>query len=152
SAIQWVQDEFDAMWAHPMARPLTSFIIEDIKRIINRQVIYDVVQWRKEKNPASTVIESPVYRKEFGLWEHQKYFVDLAYKAHKNGLGARYVLADMVGLGKTVQLALSAMLMALEGDKPILIIVPKTLIWQWQEEMSNLLDMPSAVWNGKCWV
>lgn len=44
------------------------------------------------------------------------------------------------------------MLMALEGDKPILVIVPKTLIWQWQDEMLNLLDMPSAVWNGKCWV
>jgi len=51
----------------------------------------------------------------------------------------------MVGLGKTIQLALSAMLMALEGDKPILVIVPKTLIWQWQDELLNLLDMPSAV-------
>jgi hypothetical protein len=57
--------------------------------------------------------------------EHQKYFVDLAYKAHKKGLGARFVLADMVGLGKTIQLALSAMMMALEGDKPILIICSK---------------------------
>lgn len=148
ASIQWVQDEFDALWTHPMARPLTSFIIEDLQRIINRQVIYNIPEWRKDKNPASTVIESPVYRKEFGLWEHQKYFVDLAFKAHGKGPGARYVLADMVGLGKTVQLALSAMLMALEGEKPILIIVPKTLIWQWQEEMSNLLDMPSAVWNG----
>ena len=58
----------------------------------------------------------------------------------------------MVGLGKTIQLALSAMLMALEGKKPILVIVPKTLIWQWQDELLDLLDMPSAVWNGKCWV
>ena len=61
-------------------------------------------------------------------------------------------LADMVGLGKTIQLALSAMLMALEGNKPILVIVPKTLIWQWQDELLDLLDMPSAVWNGKCWI
>lgn len=152
AAIQWVQDEFDSLWEHPLARPLTNFIIEDIKRISVRSVIYDITEWRRLENPASTVIESPVYRKEFGLWEHQKYFVDLAYKAHKNGLGARFVLADMVGLGKTVQLALSAMLMALEGDKPILVIVPKTLIWQWQEEMTTLLDMPSAVWNGRCWV
>ena len=66
--------------------------------------------------------------------------------------GARYVLADMVGLGKTIQLALSAQLMALYGDKPILIIVPKTLLWQWQDEMNNLLDMPSAVWTGKEWM
>jgi superfamily II DNA or RNA helicase len=151
-AIDWVQDEFNSLWAHPLARPLTNFIIEDIKRIAERKVIYEITQWRQTDNPAATVIESPVYRKEFGLWEHQKYFVNLAYKAHKKGLGARYVLADMVGLGKTIQLALSAMLMALEGEKPILIIVPKTLLWQWQEELLNLLDMPSAVWDGKCWV
>jgi ERCC4-related helicase len=151
-AIAWVQNEFNALWTHPLARPLTKFIIEDIKRIAERKVIYEITKWRESDNPAATVIESPVYRKEFGLWEHQKYFVDLAYKAHKNGLGARYVLADMVGLGKTIQLALSAMLMALEGDKPILVIAPKTLLWQWQDELLSLLDMPSAVWNGKCWV
>jgi superfamily II DNA or RNA helicase len=114
-------------------------------------VLYDITEWRNTDNPASTVIETPVYRKEFGLWEHQKYFVDLAYKAHTKGLGARFVLADMVGLGKTIQLALAAMLMALEGNKPILVIVPKTLIWQWQDELLNLLDMPSAVWNGRYW-
>jgi len=151
-AIEWVQNEFNALWSHPLARPLTRFIIEDIKRIAERKVIYEITQWRETDQPAATVIEAPVYRKEFGLWEHQKYFVDLAYKAHKRGLGARYVLADMVGLGKTIQLALSAMLMALEGDKPILIIVPKTLVWQWQDELLGLLDMPSAVWNGKLWV
>jgi ERCC4-related helicase len=151
-AIEWVQNEFNALWTHPLARPLTKFIIEDINRIAERKVIYEITQWRESDNPAATVIESPVYRKEFGLWEHQKYFVDLAYKAHKKGLGARYVLADMVGLGKTIQLALSAMLMALEGDKPVLIIAPKTLLWQWQEELLNLLDMPSAVWNGRYWV
>jgi len=152
TAINWVQNEFNALWEHPLARPLTRFIIEDIKRIAERKVIYEITDWRNTNNPAATVIESPVYRKEFGLWEHQKYFVDLAYEAHKKGLGARFVLADMVGLGKTIQLALSAMLMALEGEKPILVIVPKTLIWQWQDELINLLDMPSAVWNGKCWV
>jgi superfamily II DNA or RNA helicase len=152
AAIQWVQKEFDALWEHPLARPLTDFIIEDIKRIAERKVIYTITDWKTTDTPAATVIETPVYRKEFGLWEHQKYFVDLAYRAHRSGLGARFILADMVGLGKTVQLALSAMLMALEGSDPVLIIVPKTLIWQWQEEMTNLLDMPSAVWNGRCWV
>lgn len=151
-AIDWVQREFNELWEHPFARPLTKFIIEDIKRIAERKVIYEINEWKESDNPASAVIETPVYRKEFGLWEHQKYFVDLAYNAHKKGHGARFVLADMVGLGKTIQLALSAMLMALEGDKPILVIAPKTLLWQWQDELSDLLDMPSAVWDGKSWV
>lgn len=150
--VKWVQEEFDYFWNSPYAVPLSNFIIEDIKRISERKVIYSVDEWKKDSDPASTVVESPVYRQEFGLWEHQKYFVNLAFNDHKKPYGARYVLADMVGLGKTVQLALAAQLMALYGDKPILIIVPKTLLWQWQEEINTLLDMPSAVWNGREWV
>ncbi len=151
--IQWVQEEFDSLWYSPNAVQLSDFIIEDINRISKRRSIASVQEWNKEEaNPASVIVESPVYRKECGLWEHQKYFVDLAFKEHKKSHGARYVLADMVGLGKTIQLAFTAQLMALYGDKPILIIVPKTLIWQWQEEMNTLLDMPSAVWNGREWI
>jgi hypothetical protein len=33
-----------------------------------------------------------------------------------------------------------------------LILAPKPLIWQWQCELKTLLDMPSAVWNGRNWV
>lgn len=151
-AVDWVQEEFDYFWNSPYAIPLSDFVIEDIKRIADRKVIHTVDEWKGISEPASAVVESPVYRQEFGLWEHQKFFVNLAFNDHKKTYGARYVLADMVGLGKTIQLALSAQLMALYGDKPILIIAPKTLLWQWQDEMNNLLDMPSAVWTGKEWV
>jgi len=150
--VKWVQEEFDYFWHSPYAVPLADFVIEDLRRISQRQVIYSIDEWKKEPEPAAAVVEAPVYRKEFGLWEHQKYFVHLAFKDHQQPYGARYVLADMVGLGKTVQLALSAQLMAFYGDKPILVIVPKTLLWQWQEEIHDLLDMPSAVWTGCEWV
>jgi hypothetical protein len=106
----------------------------------------------KAGDAAGAIVETPVYRREYGLWAHQKYFAKLAFDAHRGPFGARYVLADMVGLGKTIQLAMAAMLMALWGDKPILIIAPKPLLWQWQDEMDKLLGMPSAVWNGKQWV
>lgn len=152
-AVDWVQEEFDALWNDSSAIPLSDFIIDDIKRISERKIIDRVEDWKKSDTGASPiVIESPVYRQQFGLWEHQKYFIDKAFNDHKMSYGARYILADQVGLGKTIQLAVSAELMALYGDKPILIIVPKTLTTQWQEEMNELLDMPSAVWNGKSWV
>ncbi len=103
--------------------------------------------------PAPVFIETPVYRQQVGLWEHQKYFVKLAFDAHlQSPGGARFVLADQVGLGKTVQLAMAAELMALMGTKPVLVLAPKTLLWQWQGELQELLDMPSAVWNGRQWV
>ena len=151
-AIAWVQDEFDFFWQHPAAIPLSEFVVEDIGRIAKREVIDDITKWKEMPDPAQIAVESPVYREELGLWEHQKYFVDMAFRDHRKPYGARYVLADQVGLGKTIQLVLSAQLMALWGNKPVLIIVPKTLVWQWQDEMRTLLDMPSAVYNGKEWV
>ena len=149
-SVEWVQNEFDTLWNHPSATWLSDFVIEDIGRIAERKEI-DYEEWKKEEDPASSIVETPVYRKEYGLWSHQKYFVDLAFKAHKDG-GACFVLADQVGLGKTVQLALAAMLMALHGNKPVVAIVPKTLTLQWQQELLDLLAMPSAVWNGKQWI
>ncbi|EGV16684.1 helicase-related protein [Thiocapsa marina] len=98
------------------------------------------------------MIESPVYRREVGLWEHQKHFVKIAFDMHLGPHGARFVLADQVGLGKTIQLAMAAQLMARAGDKPVLILALKPLIWQWQGELNTLLDMPSAVWDGRGWV
>lgn len=151
-AVDWVQEEFNALWNSGYAVPLPDFVIKDIKRISNREKIGSIDEWRNNPNPAEVVVESSVYRKELGLWDHQKYFVNLAFNEHKKSYGARYILADMVGLGKTVQLALSAELMALYGDKPVLILAPKTLIWQWQDEINNLLDVPSAVWDGKDWI
>lgn len=151
--VKWVQDEFDLLWNNPYAVKLCDFVIEDIKRISTRTVIKTVDEWNTEDPDASSVVvESDINRKGFGLWEHQKYFVDKVFKDHKTSYGARYVLADEVGLGKTVQLAVAAELMALYGSRPVLIIVPKTLVYQWQNELKDLLDLPSAIWNGKCWV
>ena len=151
-AIQWVQEEFDALWGSSFAVNLADFVVEDVGRLVQRTVIPSVEVWREEPEPGAPIIETPVYRQEYGLWEHQKYFVKLVFDAHRGPHGARFVLADMVGLGKTMQLAMSAMLMALYGNKPVLILVPKPLLRQWQEEMKNLLDMPSAIWNGKQWI
>lgn len=151
-AIDWVQTEFDALWASPYAVELADFIVEDIERLSRREIVGSIDKWRENPVASAPIIESPVYRKEVGLWEHQKFFVNQAFKAHASIHGARYILADQVGLGKTLQLAMSAQLMALSGDKPILILAPKTVIWQWQDELRNLLDMPSAVWDGRQWV
>ncbi len=151
-AVRWVQEEFDALWSHPSAVNLADFVIDDVGRLAQRTVIPSVEVWREQPEEASAVIEAPVYRKEYGLWAHQKYFVHLAFEAHRTPHGARYVLADMVGLGKTIQLAMAGMLMALHGARPVLILAPKTLVWQWQDEMRDFLDLPSAVWTGKGWV
>lgn len=158
ATVAWVEEEFLALWNDTRAVPLACcpFIAQDVKRIIGRKVI-DPADLPRDATPeetaASAAVESPVYRREQGLWPHQKYFAQLALERHRLG-GARLVLADQVGLGKTVQLAMAALLMALEepeGD-PILVLAPKPLLQQWQDEMMELLQLPSARWNGKAWV
>ncbi|MGI8550545.1 MAG: phospholipase D-like domain-containing anti-phage protein [Dehalococcoidia bacterium] len=151
--VRWVQEEFEALWCSPDAVPLAEAVVQEIARLSHRVVIPSVEQWRQspQPDPAAPVVELPLYRRENGLWAHQKYFVRLAFEAHKRG-GARYVLADQVGLGKTVQLALAAKLMALWGERPVLVLAPKSLLTQWQDELWSLLAMPCAVWNGRGWI
>ncbi len=150
-SVEWVQAEFDALWNHLSAQPLADIVIEDIERI-SKRVTISIKEWQNDPTPQAVLTESPISRDDSGLWAHQKYFVKLAFDAHLTPHGARYILADMVGLGKTIQLAMVAQLVALTSTKPVLILTPKTLIWQWQIEMKDKLDMPSAVWDGKYWV
>jgi CheY-like chemotaxis protein len=48
----------------------------------------------------------------------------------------------------------AAMLMALDDPTggPILVLAPKPLLQQWQDELMELLQLPSARWNGRAWV
>jgi len=156
--IAWVQEEFDALWNDARAVDLACcpFIAQDVERIIARRVV-EPEEWKTNFDPttaaATAAVESPVYRREQGLWPHQKYFARLALERHRLG-GARLVLADQVGLGKTIQLAMAALLMALDDPAggPILVLAPKPLLQQWQDELMELLSLPSARWNGRAWV
>jgi hypothetical protein len=156
--VRWVQEEFDALWNDPRAMDLSCcpFIVQDIDRIISRRVI-EPKEFQETVDPtqaaAAAAIETPVYRREQGLWPHQKYFSRLALERHRLG-GARLVLADQVGLGKTIQLAMAALLMAIDDPDggPILVLAPKPLLQQWQGEMMELLHLPSARWTGRAWV
>ena len=60
----WAQEEFDFLNS-PYAVPLSEFVVEDIKRISERKVIYSVDEWKEKAEPASTVVEAPVYA---GIW------------------------------------------------------------------------------------
>ena len=153
--IAWTEQEFDFFWSHRDAVELSDVIIEDIGRIAHRSVV-DIDEWRNtddtEDQLAQALVEEDITRFDDGLWPHQKYFVAQAFKDHKSIDGAHYILADKVGLGKTIQMGMTAKLMAMYGNLPILILAPKTLLSQWQDELWNRLRTPSAVWNGYAWV
>ena len=73
---------------------------------------------------------------------------------HRETYGyARLLLADEVGVGKTLSMAASALVSVLMKDGPVLILCPSTLVLQWQVELKDMLGIPSAAWlsNRKMW-
>ena len=42
--------------------------------------------------------------------------------------------------------------MALVGDNPVLVLAPRPLLRQWQDELDTLLGLPSAIWDGGQWI
>jgi len=149
--VKWVEEEFEALWAE--GKELPDAIIEEIQRVAGREEVkFEDVP--KADVPAAALVESPIYRGGEQLQPWQRAFVAM-FLEHREIYGsARFLLADEVGLGKTLSLATAAMVGALIGDGPVLIICPSTLTSQWQVELKDRLGIPSAVWHSskKVWI
>jgi superfamily II DNA or RNA helicase len=149
--IQWVEEEFDALWND--AYPLPLAIIEEIERVANRvEIRFDEIS--PSELPAAALVEAPIYRGGEQLQPWQRAFVVIALQHMEMYGRVRLLLADEGGLGKTLSMATAAMVAALLGDGPVLILCPSTLTFQWQVELKDRLGIPSAVWlsNRKMWV
>ena len=154
-SIHWAQDEFDALWKKGF--PISEFIVKQIGRLGHRTIIEHVGDWKQKPEPGPVLVEVPTCTELFGFWDHQKYFIRTAFDQHRRyatspGRGARYLLADGVGLGKTIQMGGLAKLIGTLDDGPILIVAPKAVVSQWQDEMLAKLAAPSALWNGRGWL
>ncbi len=75
------------------------------------------------------------------LRDYQQFGVNWMFMLSQIGLGG--ILADDMGLGKTVQtLALSTRLL---GKKPILVIGPTNVIYNWSKEIKTFLPQKSSL-------
>ena len=149
-AVAWVETEFDYLWARSVALP--DAIVEEVGRL-SRKVEVELATLEPADIAASALVEAPLYRKGEELKPWQRAFVGL-FLEHRESYGAaRFVLADEVGVGKTLSLATAAMVACLLGDGPALILAPATLCQQWQVELKDKLGLPSAVWlsSAKVW-
>lgn len=126
--VQWVEEEFAALWAEGV--PLPDLIVEQIWRIAEREEIAISVL-KPPETPAAALAEAPIYRSGEGLQPWQRAFVT-TFHDHRETYGkARLLLADEVGLGKTLSLATAALVAALLDDGPVLILCPATLKLNW---------------------
>ncbi|PED63397.1 phospholipase D-like domain-containing anti-phage protein [Priestia megaterium] len=147
----WVEKEFWALWNDGV--PLPEAILAEINRVANRQeVTIEVLE--PNEIPGAAMAEAPIYRAGEQLQPWQRSFVTM-FLEHRETYGkARLLLADEVGVGKTLSMATSALMSALLEDGPVLILAPSTLTIQWQVEMMDKLGIPAAVWSSqkKVWL
>lgn len=151
ASADWVEEEFWALWEDGV--PLPEAILAEIDRVANRREV-TVEVLKPEEVPAAAMAESPIYRGGEQLQPWQRSFVTM-FLQHRETYGkARLLLADEVGVGKTLSMATSALVSVLLEDGPILILAPSTLTTQWQIEMMDKLGVPSAVWSSqkKVWL
>ncbi|MGK5094764.1 helicase-related protein [Deltaproteobacteria bacterium TL4] len=114
----------------------------------------EILKLKPADVPAAAMAEAPIYRGGEQLQPWQRSFVSM-FLEHRELYGkARLLLADEVGVGKTLSMATSALVSALLEDGPVLILAPSTLILQWQIEMKDKLGIPSAIWSSqkKVWI
>src|SRR3990167_5781138 len=74
--------------------------------------------------------------------------VDAAIFAFKSPLSRGAILADEVGLGKTIEAGLIIDQLMTEGRQKILILVPASLRTQWQDELRNRFYLESKILDG----
>lgn len=146
TSADWVEKEFWALWSQGV--PLPEAILAEIQRVANRQEV-TVEVLKPQDIPAAAMAEAPIYRGGEQLQPWQRSFVTM-FLEHREIYGkVRLLLADEVGVGKTLSMATSALVSALLDDGPVLIMAPSTLTIQWQIEMKDKLGIPSAVWSSQ---
>lgn len=151
AGVAWVEEEFDALWSE--GHPLSEAIIADIQRIAARVEISFPQLEGADDIPGAIFAESPIYRGGDQLQVWQRMFV-AKFLEHREAYGkVRLLLADEVGVGKTLSLAASAIVAALLDDGPVLIFCPASLVEQWQTELWDRLGVPSGRWSReKTWI
>ena len=155
--VAWIEAEFEFLWN--AAKPLPDAVCREITRRSHRHEVSIEEVAEPEQIAPAALIESPLYREGFSLQPWQQGFVTECLKHYQEYGVVRLLLADEVGLGKTLSMGTAALALSLLAEqkgrsKPVIIFAPATLCEQWQTEMMDKLGVPCARWQTqqKAWL
>jgi SNF2 family DNA or RNA helicase len=114
-----------------------------MSKLLQTYLAYKLTEKRQISDPEK--LNSSIRAANIDLNPHQ---VDAAIFAFKSPLSRGAILADEVGLGKTIEAGLILDQLYTEGRRHILILVPASLRTQWQDELTNRFSLPSTVLDG----
>ena len=149
--VAWIEEEFEFLWRS--SKELPHAVVREVhRRGYRREVLFDEIENPSDIAPAA-LIEAPLYREGLSLQPWQQGFLTECLRHHANYGIVRLLLADEVGLGKTLSLGTAALALCLLQEqekakpKPVVIFAPATLCEQWQTEMIDKLGIPCARWH-----
>lgn len=158
--VDWIQTEFNALWRK--AVPLPRVIVQEVGRRAHRvEIQIEDENTDHESLAPAALVESPMYREGLSLQPWQRAFVAECMKHLRWHGVVRLLIADEVGLGKTLSLGTAALALTLLNEqaiaqrgsnarrRPIAIFAPATLTEQWQTEMLDKLGLPCARWSSR---
>ncbi|WP_273070518.1 phospholipase D-like domain-containing anti-phage protein [Marinobacter sp.] len=148
--VAWIEAEFDYLWRNSAFLP--DAVTNEIRRRTKRHEVSLPEIEKPEQVAPAALVESPMYREGFTLQPWQQGFVTETLKHYRAYGVVRLLLADEVGLGKTLSMATAALTLSLleeqEGKaRPTVIFAPATLCEQWQTELIDKLGIPTARWS-----
>ncbi|MFP6818703.1 DEAD/DEAH box helicase, partial [Acinetobacter sp.] len=115
----------------------------------NHQIKYFAWEITKKRSPADVDrLSQSLFDAQVDVNPHQ---IEAALFALNNPLSKGVVLADEVGLGKTIEAALVLCQYWAERRRNLLIICPASLRKQWAQELQDKFNLPTQVLDLKTW-
>jgi superfamily II DNA or RNA helicase len=143
---------FERFWNDASAVPLEEAEVELIRTVRRKRKrrpvdvsTFEQAEPEEQVDAATEGSPSPIE-----LFDHQRAFITRFVREHRDG-GCRVVLADEVGLGKTIEIALSVVIASILSRKPSVIFAPSAVVEQWQEEIEERLGVRAAYWRSQQW-
>ena len=114
----------------------------------NRFLAKWYINYLDSKHSGSTIdrISMTLFNSKIKLTPHQ---IDAALFAFKSPISKGVLLADEVGLGKTIEAGIIIAQLRLEKKANILIIAPASLIRQWNSELYDKFSLDSQIMDRK---
>ena len=127
AAADWVRDEFEHFWAQGVDLP--DAVVKHVAAMASRVEYRSIEEARGpagEIAPDSVLADRPIYRGGQILRPWQKRFVQTCVEDHRLHGKARYLIADDVGLGKTLSMAAAALVLSFRSGDVDLAVARRT--------------------------
>src|SRR3990172_7230948 len=120
-------------------------LTSSIQNSFHARLLAETLSLRRSSQDAAKLYQ-PLSQSTMDLNPHQ---VEASIFAFKSPLSRGAILADEVGLGKTIEAGLIISQLLAEGKRHILVLCPATIRGQWQGELLEKFGFTSIVVDGK---